>query len=86
MDRHVLINLFRRGMRYPVGTRRRLTVTRWFDIAVKPGPIVEVEESEDTVMEPPDQLPSPARRHLGRTAFDLRQGRVVEDTGSEDLG
>lgn len=83
MTRQILIDLFRRGMRYPPGTYRRLRLTRWFDISVQPSQHVEITEYEEAAVELPG---SPAvardrpgsRRRVGRTRLDLKTCRVVE--------
>lgn len=79
MNRYMLIDLFRRGMRYPVGTRRTLRMTRWFDIIVQPDHLVEITEHEDTALEsaPP---PATATRCVGRTLLSLKTNQIVEHT------
>ena len=75
MTRQILIELFRRGMRYPPGTHRRLRLTRWFDIIVQPSQHVEITEYEEASVEPP----APARRRIGHTRLDLKTCQVVEN-------
>ena len=83
MNRYVLIELFRRGMRYPAGTRRSLRCTRWFDIEIQPGQLVEVTEHEDTALEA-ERGPAPAsRRYVGRTILSLKTNQIVEHSEAE---
>ncbi|MBI4227876.1 MAG: hypothetical protein HY600_06375 [Candidatus Omnitrophica bacterium] len=83
MNRHLLIELFRRGMRYPAGTRRSLKFTRWFDIIVQPGQLIEVTEHEDTALELVPCTEPPARRYVGRTILSLKTNQIVEHSGDD---
>ena len=81
MTRQMLIELFRRGMRYPIGTRRTVRLTRWFDITVQPDHHVEITEHEDTVLEAVPAAAPVTRRYVGRTRLNLHTSQVVEDSG-----
>lgn len=87
MTRYLLIELFRRGMRYPIGTSRRLRCTRWFEITVQPDHHVEITEHEDTVLETLGAAVAEAtpatRRYVGRTLFDVKSSQIVEDSGDD---
>ncbi len=45
MDRKVLIELLRNGMKYPIG-KHQLWISRCFEITVRPNKVVEVDEYE----------------------------------------
>lgn len=80
MTRHVLVELFRRGMRYPAGTRRTLRTTRWFNIIVQPNQLVEITEHEDTAVDG-EHLTTSTARYVGRTLLSLKTNQIVEHTG-----
>lgn len=89
MDRKMLIELFRDGMRYPAG-KHQLWVSRCFEITVHPNQVVQLDEYEGFVTENKEAL-SRVRRfrskeadkmfHVGRSFLHLKEGRVIEESG-----
>lgn len=89
MDRQMLVELFRDGMRYPAG-RHELWVSRCFEITVRPNRVVQLDEYEGFATDTGD-APKRGRRprskesgkmfHVGRSVLHLKEGRVVEESG-----
>lgn len=93
MNRRVLTELFRQGMRYPPG-RRRLWVIQCFEIAVQPGEVVAIDEYAGSAIEDgetPMQPPRPGEAsgcqmlHVGRSILHLTEGRVIEKPGARGI-
>ena len=92
MDREKIIELFRTGMHYPPG-KRRFWLSRCFEITVREDSVVEIDEhegfsTEDSPGEASLREGSPPRRssktgmfHVGRSILDLKDGKVVEQSG-----
>lgn len=90
MDRKMLVELFRDGMRYPAG-KHQLWVSRCFEITVCPNQVVQLDEYEGFATENnepskrgrrPRAIQEPGKMfHVGRSVLHLRQGRVIEESG-----
>ena len=86
------MELFRKGMQYPPG-KHRLWVRRCFEIRLRPGRVVEIDEyesfstkTERTGVAAQDQRPDPKDSgkmfHVGRSVLNLKDKQVVEKEGS----
>ncbi len=88
MDRKLLVDLLKDGMRYPPG-RHRLLVKRCFDITVRPNQMVEVDEYENYATENSNGPRKAAGKtakveeffHVGRSIVSLKDGEVKEEPG-----
>lgn len=89
MDRRLLVELFQDGMQYPPG-KHRFWVSRCFEITVRRGQVVELDEYEgfsaDRHADRPIRRPAKNRRrqemfHVGRSVLRLKEGRFVEEPG-----
>ena len=89
MNRKNLIELFRKGMNYPLGQHHFL-ISRFFEITVRPNLMVELDEYEGFVghggssqdsSKPGQQDRLADMYHVGRSVLDLKSGRVTEEQG-----
>ena len=89
MNRNLLIELFRDGMRYPTG-KHQLKISKVFEITVRPDEVVELDEYEgistDGDLRPHKRRPategsSREMFHVGRSVIHLKDGKVVEESG-----
>ena len=89
MDRPLLLDLYRQGMR-PPSSPRRLWVTRCFEVMVRPGALVIVDEYEGYAVDGDTTLPRGPMRgirdsvlyHRGRSVLDLKTGHMTEHPGT----
>lgn len=98
MDRQMVVNLIRNRMVECPKGRTRVWVTRCFEITVRPGRMVEVDEYEACeVCEGKSgvQACNGPRAdfksldgvfHVGRSVISLNDGRVVEETVKKERG
>lgn len=81
MNRDKLIELFKRGMRYPSGTHW-LWVWRCFQITVRSGGVVELDEYENFSTDGVLRVSRAQMFHVGRSVLHLKNGQVFEETGN----
>ena len=92
MDRKMLVGLFQEGIQYSLG-RHRLWISRCFEINVRPNQVVELDEYESFSAEKAvgsdrsrwvRKAPKKKQEmfHVGRSILDLKDGRVVEESGA----
>ncbi len=78
MDRKQLVDLFQKGMEYPLG-RHSFWIARCFKIHVRPDQVVELDEYESfSAKGKPD---STRMFHVGRSVLHLKGGEVMEERG-----
>lgn len=87
MDRKVLVELLRNGMRYPIG-RHQIWISRCLEITVRPDRVIVVDEFEayderSGLKSRNGTRASPERRkrmfHLGRSLVSLKDRRVIDN-------
>lgn len=78
INRKLLIELFRGGMRYPQG-KHQVRLSKVFQITVRPDEVVELDEYEGFVAE---ENHDEKMFHLGRAILDLKKGHVEEEPGT----
>ena len=90
MDRKLLIGLLQEGMAYSAG-KHRLWISRCFEITVRPDRVVELDEYESFAAEEnlhskgsSENHPEACKKmfHVGTSILHLKDGQIVEKTGS----